>query len=199
MCVAILAKPGKQVPRLNLFAGWGINSDGGGFAFVRGGKVQIERGFMKYNAFQAALEEAQAKNPDSPFLIHMRIRSAGSLNENNTHPFPIEGGALIHNGTLFQPTGNDIGTADDRKSDTRVFAERLFNILKYQDVVDAKDDIERAIRYNKIALLYDDAKYLILNEAEGEWIDDIWYSNGSCKIRQSSYPGDHNHSRRNLT
>lgn len=195
MCVAILAKPGHRVGNANLFAGWSVNSHGAGFAYVdpNTNKVVIQKGFLKsYNEFEKALSDAYDRAPDSPFLIHMRIRSVGHQNENNTHPFPIKGGALIHNGTLFTPTGSDVGPADDRKSDTRVFAERLYNVLEYPDVEAGKDDIGRAIgSYNKVVMLYDTKDYVIVNEANGEWVDDIWYSNSSCRLSRS-YGGGSN-------
>lgn len=185
MCVAIFSPNGKQVPNDMLYSGWTSNRDGGGFAYVdkKAGKVVIQKGFMLYNEFQKAYEKACKENPDTPFMIHMRIRTSGHTNGNNTHPFPIKGGAMIHNGNFFTPGGKYLGAKDDLKSDTRVFAENLHNILSFEDVTAAGKDILRAVGgYNKIVFLYDDARHVILNEEGGVWIDDIWYSNGSCRV-----------------
>lgn len=185
MCIAILQKPGARVPGPALWEGWKRNSDGGGFAFVdpETKKVTIRRGFMAYNDFIKAYDEAVEAYPDSPFLIHMRVRTSGHVNGNNTHPFPVKGGAMIHNGTFFSPSGKYEGNADDRKSDTRVFAEHLFNILTYEDVVAAEAGILKAVGgYNKLAFLYDDGRYAILNEIAGWWDRDVWYSTTACFI-----------------
>lgn len=185
MCVAIYSPKGKQVPNDMLFAGFSINRDGAGFAYVdkKEKKVVIRKGFMTYNPFQKAYAEACAANPDTPFIVHMRIRTAGDTNQNNTHPFAIKGGAMIHNGGFFSPGGKYAGPQGDRKSDTRVFAENLHNILTYEDVVAAEKEILAAVgTHNKMVFLYDDARAHIMNEKHGIWIDDIWYSNGSCRV-----------------
>lgn len=193
MCVAILTTPGNRVTNERLWQGWTRNKDGGGFAYVDPDKkkVVISKGFLSYNEFQKAYDEAVAKfGATSPFLIHMRVRTSGDINDNNTHPFEIKGGALIHNGILFSPTGKDIGPPDDRKSDTRVFAERLFNILDFESVKETKLELEKAINYNKIAMLYDSGDYVILNESKGNWTDGVWYSNNACDLpQQYNYHG----------
>lgn len=185
MCVAIYSPSGKPVPNDMLWAGWGINGDGAGFAYVdpEAKKVVVRKGFMRYNDFQKAYAEACAAHPNTPFIVHMRIKTSGLINGNNTHPFAIKGGAMIHNGSFFTPGGKYLGPKEDLKSDTRVFAENLFNILTYEDVVAAEKDILSAVgSYNKMVFLYDDGRAHIMNEKGGVWIDDIWYSNGSCRV-----------------
>lgn len=190
MCVAIVTKPGGKVDNASLFRGWTINSHGAGFAYVDNGSVRIEKGFMNYNAFQTAYEKAAEKySKDSPFLIHMRIRTSGATNRNNCHPFAIKGGAMIHNGIMFTPTGKRAGdNPADRKSDTRVFAESLFNILELESIKKAEDDIRKAVgQSNKLCFLYDDGSFHIINEKAGYWADDVWYSNGSCSVNRRGY------------
>lgn len=184
MCVALLTKPGASISNDQLWRGWQINSDGGGFAYVKDDKVVIEKGFLKYNDFQRAYATASDKyGHESPFLVHMRIRTSGATNANNCHPFPIKGGALIHNGVMFTPTGNRAGKAPDLKSDTRVFAESLYNILQLEHIKKEQLAIRQAIGYgNKICFLYDNKEYFILGESAGMWIDDVWHSNSSCKL-----------------
>lgn len=187
MCVALLTKPGKVITNDALYNGWQTNPDGGGFAYVKDDKVVIEKGFMKYNEFQKAYATATDKYAaESPFLVHMRIRTSGATNANNCHPFPIRDGALIHNGIMFTPTGKRAGPVDDRKSDTRVFAESLYNILNLEHIQKKSLAIQNAIgRGNKICFLYDDKSYYILGEEMGDWIDGIWHSNDSCARRWS--------------
>lgn len=184
MCVAIVTKPGAILSADAIDKGFRSNKDGGGFAFVHPDekKVKIEKGFMDVDSMKDAyFEKVKEFGEVSPFLVHMRIKTSGLISANNTHPFPVKGGAMIHNGSFFHPSKKFAGTEDDLKSDTRVFAEHLYGILTYEDVKAAQQRILAAVGgYNKIAFLYDDGRYLILNESGGHWNDDIWYSNHSC-------------------
>lgn len=187
MCVAILQKSGAVIPSAGLRGGFSSNKDGAGFAYVdpEQQKVVIRKGFMTYDDLHTAYYDAVKEYGDvSPFLVHMRIKTSGHVSAANTHPFAVKNGAMIHNGSFFYPSSKYAGPDDDRKSDTRVLAEHLGNILTYEDVLAAQQGILNAVgQYNKLVFLYDDARYLILNEKNGMWKDDIWYSNGSCMVR----------------
>lgn len=193
MCVAILCKPGARVTDAALWKGWGINRDGGGMAFInKHGKLVIDKGYTEYNAFHKALTKHLGNvAEDSPFMIHMRIRSAGDMGKNNHHPFAIKpqngpSGALMHNGTLFQPSGAWRGEPDDLKSDTRVVANALNNILSAENVLNSVRELGIAIgTANKMVFLYEDKTWAIINEEQGVWDNDVWYSNGSCGIYKS--------------
>lgn len=175
MCLAIF-KPGKLIiPEDALRRGWQGNSDGAGFAYVRGGKVVIEKGFMTVKAFLEAYNTAFKANKKSPMLIHFRIRSQGDKSEANTHPFPIKGGALIHNGTL-DGTGSKYM---EGKSDTALFAEQLGERLDFDTVSAHKKDLGDALGWNKVVLLYDNGNHVIINESMGHWENDVWFSNHS--------------------
>lgn len=187
MCVAIVTTKGTALDSTSLWNGWQSNPDGGGFAYVRDGAVVIEKGFMKYVEFRDAyLKAAERFADDSPFLVHMRIATSGGTRPINTHPFSIKGGAMIHNGIMFTPVGPRAGTTEDRKSDTRVFAESLYNILQLETVVKASRAIGKAVGSgNKLCFLYDSGDYHIVNEDMGYWAQKIWYSNGSCVSRSA--------------
>ncbi len=116
----------------------------------------------------------------SPFLIHFRIASHGSICYENCHPFMMDdGGAMIHNGML--PF-----SADRTKSDTKEFAENIVKVMgeNWQDNEYAVGLVEEAIgKHNKIVMLWPDYSYLILNEKSGFWREDVWFSNYSCNRR----------------
>lgn len=181
MCLAILRPSGIQVPKANLVTGWQHNPDGAGYAFVKDGKVVIRKGFMKLKPFLESYEVDAAINPESNFLIHFRITSQGSNTEDNTHPFPIEGGALIHNGTLTG-TGSTYGTGE---SDTRKFANMFSKNLTFDFVEQNKSKLNLATRGSKLVMLYDDDRYQIVNESDGNWNEGVWYSNYSWKQYRS--------------
>lgn len=173
MCVAILKLPAGSVTEDRLRACFNNNRDGGGFAFVKDGKVVINKGFMEFKDFMDAYALALAENKDSKFLIHFRIATAGAVSPANTHPFPVSGGALIHNGHMFYT----LRSAE--KSDTRLTAEKLSTLLPDRATwFLAKDVLAKELgSYNKVAVLFDDGEHLILNEDNGKWENNVWYSN----------------------
>jgi len=182
MCLAIVKPASAVVPEDALRAGWISNSDGGGFAFVSNGEVVIANGYMKLKDFYAAYNSAVEANPDSPFLLHFRICSMGDVSKDNTHPFPIEGGALIHNGTLS-------GTAarySTGPSDTKYFVEMFKKDLSFDVIQDNKGKWDAAMGHNKLAMLYNDGRYQIVNEGLGVWEGGVWYSNHSFRTRSYS-------------
>lgn len=183
MCLAIF-KPGNLViPEAHLKTGWQRNCDGAGFAYVKDAKVQIVKGFMTLKEFLASYNQHFNDNKHSPFLIHFRIRTYGGKTPGNTHPFPIKGGALIHNGSISGVGSSSI----DGDSDTALFARKYADVLSYDTLKKHKKDFEDAVGYNRIAFLYDDKSYIILNEHSGEWHDDIWYSNDSYRGSSSVF------------
>ena len=188
MCVAILTKPGSRLSHAQIEAGWKSNPHGGGFAFVDDtGDVRIIKGLMTLDKMIEKYDEyAERYAMKSPFLVHMRIATSGGTTGKNTHPFPIKDGALIHNGVMFTPTGERAGTKDDRKSDTRVFAEHGFNIFERQSLVKAEQEILDAIGFsNKLVFLWKDKSWFIMNEKLGSWDGDIWFSNSSCRVYEN--------------
>lgn len=178
MCIAIVIPEGATVNKDYLHNGWCANSDGGGFAYVHKGKVKIVKSLMKWKTWEDAYYTAREANPDSPFLVHFRIRSAGSNTADNTHPYALKTGAVIHNGTL---TGSG---ADWYRgpSDTAKFVEKFGEHLTYDNVLSKKLAMEAAIGYNKLAFLFNNGKFVIVNEDAGHWDDGVWYSNGSFRM-----------------
>ena len=177
MCIAIVIPKGVTVNRDYLHNGWCGNSDGGGFAYVRKGKVKIVKSLMKWKTWEDAYYTAREANPDSPFLVHFRIRSAGSNTADNTHPYALKTGAVIHNGTL---TGSG---ADWYRgpNDTAKFVEKFGEHLTYDNVLSKKLAMEAAIGYNKLAFLFNNGKFVIVNEDAGHWDAGVWYSNASFR------------------
>lgn len=180
MCLAIFKPAGVEMKEDYLHSGWVHNSDGGGFAFIKDGKVEVSKGYTTWKDFWDAYQEAEFMFSDSPFLIHFRIRSQGDRSVENTHPFVIEGGigALIHNGTLVG-TGSVYGTG---KSDTALFVEKFGRALTFENVEENLKGLENAIGPgNKFAILYPDGRHHIVNKMRGTEEDGVWYSNQSYK------------------
>lgn len=177
MCLAIVQPKGKRTPIEHLHKGWIANPDGGGYAFIHENKVAIRKGFGKLKEMLASYNADLHAHPDSPFLIHFRITSMGESTAEYTHPFPIEGGALIHNGTM---TGTG-AVWDKGPSDTKIFVDRFGKNLSFDIIQANRPEWDEALRGNKIATLYDDGRYQIVNEQDGHWDNEVWYSNTSYK------------------
>jgi predicted glutamine amidotransferase len=186
MCMAIF-KPAKIVVKEeHLRNSWIANPDGAGFAYVKGGKVVVEKGYLSVKEFLAAYETAFKKNKNSPFLIHFRIRSMGDRGAVHTHPYMFQHGALIHNGTIHG-TGAAYGTGP---SDTELFARRFGAMMTFENVTALKDKLEKALDFNKIVILYPSKEAIILNEPKGTWDDGVWFSTTAYqRSRYSSYGG----------
>jgi predicted glutamine amidotransferase len=182
MCVAILCTAGTRLTDKQIRDGWEFNEDGGGFAYVKEGRVYVDKGYMDVEPFIEAYNVAATEYCQySPFLVHMRIATSGNTDAKNTHPFRVKNGAVIHNGILFHPNGDMAGSGKDKNSDTFVLAAALFNVLVKDDVKAAKESLCKDIGYsNKLVFLYDDGEYVIVNEDRGFWDKGIWFSNSSC-------------------
>ena len=176
MCLAIL-KPAKvSIPTQNLRNGWIANPDGAGYAYVHKGKVVVKKGYSKLQDFLKDIEADFKVHKASPFLIHFRIRSMGDKSTGNTHPFPVKGGVMIHNGTI-NGTGATYQTGE---SDTCLFAKKFSENLSVDFVMGNKAELTEALgTWNKLAFLYDNGQTVIVNESAGVWRDDVWYSNHS--------------------
>lgn len=186
MCIAIVQKAGKRVKDEWLRSSFTSNPDGAGFAYIKEGKVLISKGFMDMFSFMAEYDRLHTLfGQDNAMLLHCRIATAGKVNKHNCHPFPIKGGALIHNGHLWSvPKGFNA-----KKSDTREFAEMFYNILNFDDVSKAIADnsFMEAIGYDRMAMLYDDGRYVVTDNWHEE--EEALFSNGGYRYgRYSTMP-----------
>lgn len=174
MCVAVVRPKGQVLTEAVLKACWDANRDGAGFAYIKEGKTEIDTGHMTFDAFMQKYQPiADQYGADHAMLVHFRIRSAGNIATTNCHPFPVKGGAMIHNGTLFRPS-----TKHGTKSDTNVFCEQLYDKLTLENVDKIKGNLKSLIgTYNKLAFLYDTGDYRIINEDSGIYRNGSWFSN----------------------
>lgn len=132
MCVAVIVQSSKPISKSYLKAMHEANSDGGGVAWQKDGKVHYRKGLT-----WEQIHELQDTLP-RPFLMHFRIATRGGKIPELTHPFPIgeqafspdlsgttDKGVIIHNGTWsdfkkYIPEGLDL--PENKISDTQVAA-----------------------------------------------------------------------------
>jgi hypothetical protein len=186
MCVAIV-RP-SDAPIIDsavLAACFAANPHGAGFAWVSPdtNRVAIHKGFFGFKVFLDALRKTEKEvGNKSPFLIHFRVSTGGGQTTENCHPFRIEHGAVMHNGYLFYVNGD--------KSDTRKFAERIGPKLSKEGLALHKATLEESLgTSNKLAVLFHDKSYQIVNEKAGDWIDKSWYSNTIWRARMEGGGG----------
>lgn len=184
MCILIVCEPNSTPKATDLHAGACSNPHGFGFAIHTGDRVISERSMSAKKSIKRFLE-LRALHPNGYAMWHARYATHGVKNEQNCHPFIVGGDDrtyLAHNGVL------DVAIpANDRRSDTRVFAE---DTLPKIGGVSALDDetiwsmISKWASGSKIAVLTADptAQYpiYIINENLGKWDEEgIWWSNQS--------------------
>lgn len=182
MCLLVVCDAGSTPSREELLQGACRNPDGFGFAIMAEGGIISERTMSAKKSIDRFLE-LRAQYPDSYAMWHCRIATQGVKNEGNCHPFQVGGDSrtyLAHNGMLSLPMYED-----DRRSDTRLFAEE---VLPAMGGVAALDNpqvyhiLEKWAVGSKIVVMTVDpaAKFnlYILNEKSGEWDKDgVCWSN----------------------
>ena len=194
MCVAIAQKQG--APTLTdeqVMAGWLSNDDGGGYAFIHpDGHIQ-EYHSMDFDDF---LEKYKKDHQDfgdaSPFLVHMRIATHGTVKLENTHPFRYHTQqgetVVIHNGIIHGMSH----LTNENTTDTQAF---ITNVLQYfddewMDNPEIVDMVDYSIGWSKLAILttsplVENNLYIINENAkEAYWYNDSWFSNSSCEWGQ---------------
>ena len=158
------------------------NPDGFGWAILERSKIVR---FRSMNFAEAADKFAVARRVhQGPAMFHFRWATHGTENVENCHPFLLGGDAdtvMGHNGIL--PVEIEKG---DTRSDTRVFAETVMPAI---GGIAALDDAEYAAKLAKWAtgskLVFmtnnpdTEHEWYIVNEQDGHWDKDMWWSNRS--------------------
>ncbi len=171
------------------------NPDGFGFAISTGKKLHVVRS-MNFEEVANKFVDAR-KTMQGPAIFHFRWTTHGTNTVDNCHPFLLGGDnetVLGHNGIL--PVKMEKG---EKRSDTRVFAEDIMPAIGGISSLDDNEYFEQMANWakgSKLAFLTvnDDAKFdwYIVNEKDGHWDSDIWWSNSSYKqapIRYTKYTG----------
>jgi glutamine amidotransferase len=191
MCIAIWKPAEVSISRDVLKTCFDNNDHGAGFAYINTdimGKREIKiRKTMNFEVFYRKYTRAVRMNPDSPFIIHFRIATHGTVDAYNCHPFKVnEDLVFAHNGVIHK------ATKDARKSDTQMFNMEILKKINHLELMwnpAVKVLIENYIgSTNKLILMDIDGEVNIFNEGAGNWHEGAWYSNLSWKPRAVYYP-----------
>lgn len=181
MCIiALRPQDGPVIPEAHIESMAKRNDDGMGIAFVDDdGSIVVRKSMNDLDLIKESFKEAYDKN--SPTLLHFRIKTHGTTDLANCQPFLVDTELVMaHNGIL----GGLYNKDGETKSDTLLFVERILQKFpqdwyKYDGVWRLLDDFVGG--WNKVAFLWRDKQWAILNEKYGHWDDGIWYSNLSYK------------------
>jgi predicted glutamine amidotransferase len=167
------------------------NPDGFGWAIVDGSRVIRGRG-MRYEQVLDQFMNTRRRYPGVA-MFHFRWATHGEESAKNCHPFILgsdEASVMGHNGIL--PVDVPKGS---KRSDTAEFASRVFPATA-RDITaldDAKyvEDLSAWAKGNKLVFLTANSaaksNYYIINESEGHWDKDMWWSNYSYEYTPSRF------------
>ena len=176
MCLIIHKPAGLRIPHELLIAAARLNADGWGLmGHDAAGRRLLER---HAQLDVDALLQADEAHVDAEFALHLRRRTRGRVDQDNTHPFEIDEGVyLMHNGTLQF----DEGLAGE--SDTRSFAERVLRPLsrRYPGLLVDREFLrllELSLTPQNKAVLYDfpRRRFDVLNRGHGAEFEGLWLS-----------------------
>lgn len=176
MCLIIHKPAGVRIPHDLLLAASSLNADGWG---LMGNDAGGHRLLQRHSQLDVgALLETEEELAHAEYALHLRRRTRGRIDLDNTHPFEIDEGVyLMHNGTLqFEE-----GPAGD--SDTRSFAELVLRPLsrRYPGLlVDRKflHLLELSLSPQNKVVLYDfpRRRFDFLNHRTGAQFEGLWLS-----------------------
>ena len=194
MCIiAIKNKNQKMISEEILQRCWDTNSHGGGYMYFDEEikKVIILKGFMTFKGFMGSIKENYKKLENSNSVFHFRISTSGGINQELTHPYPLNGNlkalelqtdvGMAHNGMInidVENGYNDTQTYIKKNLINKYQKDKYF----YQDKKE-KDIIKSEIGYSRIVFLNENGFHLV-----GNWItDDYIYSNSDYKDLDYDY------------
>ena len=131
------------------------------------------------------LDDHEVYGGKSPFVVHVRIATHGSVTEANCHPFvvPMQGDSemvMMHNGILGKM---DSYVKDTDLTDTQGLIDHVITSMQ-DDWLDNNilaEFVEDFIDYSKLVFLTTNPdlkkQMYIINEDMGIWREDVWYSN----------------------
>ncbi|MGQ0699181.1 MAG: class II glutamine amidotransferase [Panacagrimonas sp.] len=176
MCLIVHKPPHLRIPHDLLTAAVRLNNDGWGLmGHDAGGRRLLER--HSVTSLEELLE-TEEELAHAEYALHLRRRTRGRVDLDNTHPFEIDEGVyLMHNGTL----NFDGGLAGD--SDTRSFALQVLRPLarRYTGLLVDREFLrllELSLNPQNKAVLYDfpRRRFDFLNRATGAEFEGLWLS-----------------------
>lgn len=191
MCIILLKLPKGNVTKRTLKNCWQGNKDGGGLMFVNDDKeLIIEKGFFGFRKIYRRFREVERTYPKSKIVLHFRIATSGGISEATCHPFRVTPTiGFAHNGILSKLGSGFI--SDTEEFNYTVLRRLNPDFLCNNEIVQALEKYA-CKSFSKFVFLDSDNYHLICNEAAGDWVDDVWFSNSGYKWSTSYSKGYNN-------
>ena len=192
MCIIITLPPKqkivKEITKDTLETAWESNQDGGGYGFIsgidtkKGAKLQIKKGFFKFEDFFKSFYKDRNKYNNSKFVVHFRHATVGDVNKENCQPFFVKDNLIMcHNGTIRKIKDND-----KKDSDSKILSD-LCNSLppNFNKMPGYSKLINNFVSPSRVVFLtkYNDI-YTYDPRSKGSKLDDIWFSNDYYKFKR---------------
>lgn len=191
MCIICHKECGVKLPNIEILkACFESNRHGAGILVWRSGRqtAEIHKGYMSFQAFEDAYKKLCITDDDN-VVFHFRISTAGGINRENCHPFPISENvedlkkldienvqrALVHNGI--------IGAGDKDLSDTQLFIKYV--LAQSSDIYEHLNDpsiqqcIEEFVPGNRYVIM-DTTNNTCIRLGSG------WYTDPETKLHFSN-------------
>jgi len=189
MCILSISKKGAAMPdKATLKVCAANNPDGMGYMWLReDGQMEGIKGFFDFEEFYTSLSSHKFSKKDLVFM-HFRIATAGGINPQNCHPFPISTkdedlqalhfiskSALVHNGVIHGlPEVKHL--SDTQMSIKLIFADPA--ILDNLDSPGVNYLINDHVEGSRVAVMNNGKMYLY---GRFEDVNGVLYSNSSYK------------------
>lgn len=181
MCLIVAVEAHRTLPAHlfdeALLSAADFNQDGMGVAYIQDGLVQVEKSAGSY-ADIFDLASYLYRNTKTPFVVHFRYATAGTVSKANAHPFKLSRTvAMVHNKTL------KIEPANPNWSDSRTLAELTKRLIKADPAFLGSPLFDAFISHqagstNRLVFLDAAAEQLVyVNEHLGDMVDGVWFSN----------------------
>jgi glutamine amidotransferase len=190
MCLAAFHTRGYSLTEEEFDNAARANSDGVGFAYYSKKNIIVPQKGVNIKEMKDRYFSAVEKNGErSPFIIHFRLATHGSVRNENCHPFRInKHDIMIHNGVL--PV---IYQKGETRTDTQVFADEYLSKMpeNWFDNDYMFDMVAEYCSGSKLIIMTNNpsAKHgvYIVNQEDGKWQDNNnrWFSNlshESCDV-----------------
>ena len=187
MCIAILNTKGTTLKKQILSNCWENNGDGAGILYINDdNQMETFKTLDSFDDFYSNyifIKQTYGKRKN--MLLHFRISTHGTINEENCHPFIVdENVGFIHNGMISEVPDSV------QYSDTNMLNRTL--LQKLSPGFEQDDDVLEFLASmigigNKLVFLNSDNEWSIVNEEAGHWNLGCWFSNDSYKQVNSWY------------
>ncbi len=180
MCIIIAKHEGQEFNMDKVKFSQTSNEDGYGAMWYNGSLQTFHT--LSFESYLTFLENNNNLK-DYNAVLHLRYATVGEVTSEGCHPFDIGMGQLMHNGTIFsyKPAYND---PDKTKSDSSNLALTIKSLVASSSLKVLRSDGFNTIMegilgstINRCVIMDKSGDVHIYNEALGNIVDGIWYSN----------------------